>query len=124
MIKHLTIIVLFVLAACSKDKADDNTMFGATWRVSYFYDGVEKTSDYAGFYFMFNEDGTLMAHQGSKLTIGRWSETNNRFTILFDTNPLLMKFTADWLIIEKTATVIKLKDDLSATHKELHLIRQ
>ncbi len=124
MLRHLYLFFFFTLIACSKEATEEETMFGVTWKISYFYDGAEETSDYAVYYFMFNEDGTLMAHEGPRLTIGRWSESNNRFNILFDANPLLLKLKADWLIIEKTAAVIKLKDDLSATKKELHLIKQ
>ncbi len=118
------VLMLAVFSACSKNEAEEGAMYGATWKISYFYDGVEKTSDYAALYFMFNEDGTLMAHEGPRLTIGRWSERNSRFIILFDTNPLLLKLKGEWSIIEKTSSVIKLKDEVAAPNKELHLIRQ
>lgn len=124
MLKCLYLFFFLVSIGCSKEASDEDSMFGVTWKISFFYDGAEKTSDYTGFYFMFNEDGTLMAHEGPKLTIGRWSETNNRLTILFDANSLLLKLKGDWLIIEKTSAVIKLKDELTAPNKELQLIRQ
>jgi hypothetical protein len=124
MLKYLCIFFLFAFTACSKDAVEDDTIFGVTWKINYFYDGAEMASDYAGFYFMFNEDGTFMAHEGPRLTIGRWSESNSRFIILFDTNPPLLKLKGEWSIIEKTSSVIKLKDEVAAPNKELHLIRQ
>ena len=99
-------------------------MFGVTWKISYYYDATDQTASYATYYFMFNEDGTLMAHEGSKLTIGRWSESNGRFTILFETNPTLLKLKKDWLIVEKSASVIKLKDDSSTSNAELYFLKQ
>jgi hypothetical protein len=99
-------------------------MSGATWKITFFSAENDETLSYDGFYFMFNEDGTLMAHEGNRLTVGRWSESNNRFSILFDTNPLLLKLKGDWLITERTPTVLKLKDDQAASQRVLYLQRQ
>jgi hypothetical protein len=124
MNKYFLLYLFFAFVSCNKSQVDEDTMFGVTWKISYYYDATDQTASYTTYYFMFNEDGTLMAHEGSKLTIGRWSESNGRFTILFETNPTLLKLKKDWLIVEKSASVIKLKDDSSTSNAELYFLKQ
>jgi hypothetical protein len=68
---------------------------------------------------MFNQDGSLMAHQGQKLTIGRWSQSGSIFQIYFQSNDLLLALSKDWQIVEKNGTIIKLK----SANQELHFAR-
>jgi hypothetical protein len=124
MQRIIVIIFLFFFWSCTKDSTTEESNAFSTWKVDYFFDGIDQTADYGNFYFMFNDDGTLMAHEGSKLTVGRWSESNGRLNIQFDSNPLLLKLKRDWLIVEKSASVIKLKDNSSSPSPFLNFVKQ
>jgi hypothetical protein len=82
-------------------------------------DQQDRAADYRSFYFMFNQDGSLMAHEGQKLTIGRWSQSGSIFQIYFQSNNLLLSLSNDWEIVEKTSAIIKLRK----ADKELHFVR-
>ncbi len=124
MVKYLFLFLLIGFFSCSKNQTDEASMFGATWKINYFFEVTDRTASYDVFYFMFNEDGTLMAHEGNRLTVGRWSEANGRMNILFESKPLLLQLKRDWLIVEKMGSLIKLKDDLSDSNAELHFAKQ
>ena len=124
MQRIIVISFLFLFCSCKKDSTTEESNAFSTWKLDYYFDGIDQSSDYGNFYFMFNDDGTLMAHEGSKLTVGRWSDSNSRFNIQFDSNPLLLKLKRDWLIVEKSASVIKLKDDAISSDAMLHFVRQ
>jgi hypothetical protein len=51
---------------------------------------------------------------------GTWSETSTKFIIDFGTDPILSEINDDWLKIEKTSTLMKMKDDNPAQDDELH----
>ena len=124
MQRIIVISFLFLFCSCKKDSTTEESNAFSTWKLDYYFDGIDQSSDYGNFYFMFNDDGTLMAHEGSKLTVGRWSDSNSRFNIQFDSNPLLLKLKRDWLIVEKSASVIKLKDDSSSPTASLNFVKQ
>jgi len=80
--------LVFLTIGCTKDSQNDiiddqninsaqivtNTAQVGTWRISYFFDSDEdETSDFNGFVFTFNEDGSLSAVNGSTSVIGTWS---------------------------------------------------
>ena len=118
---HLYFLISFsvLFSFCSKQTVQEDDLSLATWTISYFWDQQDRKSDYVSFYFMFNSDGTIMAHQGQKLTIGTWSQNGNVFTIYFQTNELLLRLSKQWQIVEKTNSIIKLK----FAEQELHFIR-
>jgi Lipocalin-like domain len=141
---------LFVLAiaftACSKgdDPApidDNNNNNGTsadqtiqvaqagTWRITSFIDsGENKTSDFAGYEFSFNANGTLVATNGTETISGTWSVTDDSANssndddgnstddddfIIFFAVPDTNKFDDlidDWDFISVSATKIALID--------------
>lgn len=78
------------------------------WKVSYFFDKSDETSNYTGYTFEFFADGQLIANQGSQSWNGTWTtgfdDSKNKFLINFPgTHPSsLEELEEDWLIIEQT----------------------
>ncbi|MBW8684940.1 lipocalin family protein [Chitinophaga rhizophila] len=126
--KHKWLLVILLSAcvvSCSND--DDNNPAPAvdtdapktgTWRVTLFTDsGKDETSDFAGYSFSFDSDGTAAAAKGAANKSGTWSissssrEFNLNFGAKTDANKPLGELTDDWDIISISATEIKLKDD-------------
>jgi hypothetical protein len=55
-----------------------STAQSGTWRISNFNDsGQNETSDFNGYDFTFNSDGTLVATNGSTTVNGTWSVTDD-----------------------------------------------
>lgn len=97
-----------------------NTVESGTWRISNFIDsGENETSDFTGYNFSFNSDGSLVAANGTDTLTGTWSvtddsssESNIDFNIFFpvpDTNDF-EDLNDDWDIISYTSTKIELID--------------
>jgi hypothetical protein len=127
--------MLFVLTTSSMCSDDDdspssnsnnpseviNIVNNGTWRITYFYDtDQEETNNYAGYNFTFGANNVLTATNGTNDYEGNWSVTNGGsdddnpndldFNISFSTPVQFEKLSDDWDIIEKSATVIKLRD--------------
>ena len=117
LILALALVTLFTtLQSSSCSKSDDvaainNTPIAGTWRVSYYWDKKDETTNFNGYSFSFNAGGQVVAVKGGNTVNGTWSESSTKFIINFGTDMVLSKINDDWQKIEKTATTIKLKDD-------------
>lgn len=114
------------LFSCTKKPVNDPAgppLTTGTWRISYYWDKSDQTSNYNVYIFMFNTDGSFMAHTSSNMVTGTWSETGTRLTISFTSEPVLSKINGNWLKTEKTATSIKLKDDNPAQDDQLFFMK-
>ena len=123
--KILIAAVLTLLLSCSKsktDKAATVNISDGTWRISYFWDQQDKTSNYSSYYFMFLNGGTFMAHGSSTTITGTWSQTGTRININFS-NPTMSDLNGDWLKTELTNSGIKLKDDSPSQDDQLHFVK-
>ncbi|GAA4974092.1 hypothetical protein GCM10023315_25710 [Algibacter aquimarinus] len=96
-----------------------------TWRITNFNDsGQDETADFAGYTFSFNNDGTLVATNGTNTVNGTWSITNDDssdddnsnddidFNISFpvpETNDF-EDLNDDWDIVSASSTKIELID--------------
>lgn len=84
------------------------------WYVSYFYENDEDyTSDYNGYVFTFNDlVGSTNVTYNSSSSNGTWSTYTssgyNIFVLSFDDSNLA-ELEEDWIIIEYTTTIIRLK---------------
>jgi hypothetical protein len=112
------------LFSCSNKKEDNPSINikEGTWRVAYYWDQKDETTDFSGYALMFGDGGVLMAHKGATMMSGTWSETGTKIIISF-TDPVLGKLNNDWLIVEKTSSSIKLKDDNPSQDDQLHLAK-
>lgn len=132
----LLVILCFTLifSACSNNDDDgnvndsseqiaqlENTVQSGTWRITDFIDsGENETSDFTGYNFSFNSDGSLVATNGTDTLTGTWSVTDDSsssdddidFNIFFpvpDTNDF-EDLNDDWDVISHTSTKIELID--------------
>jgi hypothetical protein len=126
-------------SACSSDDDDgspndnsqqilqiEDTAASGTWRITNFNDsGQNETSDFTGYDFTFNSDGSLVATNGSITMTGTWSVTDDSnssddsisdddidFNIFFpvpDSNDF-EDLNDDWDIVSTSSTTIELMD--------------
>jgi hypothetical protein len=125
--RYVAILLSLLLSLSCSSKKESNTttninLKDGTWRVSYYWDQKDETSNFAGYALMFVDGGILMAHKGSSVYTGSWSETSTKITLTF-TDPILSELNNDWLIVEKSNSLIKLKEDNPAQDDQLHLAK-
>jgi hypothetical protein len=98
----------------------ENTVESGTWRITSFIDsGQDETTDFNGYNFTFDANGTVNATNGTTSYNGTWSVTNDSsddddidFNILFpvpDTNDF-EDLNDDWDIVSYTDSRINLID--------------
>ena len=118
------IITLFLaLTASMCDDDDDssgasdvsNSLKVGTWVITYYFDQVDETSDFAGYEFTFNDDGTAVATVGATSTNGTWSVENSssgerKLNLDFGTSSPLDELEEDWKILESNSNRIKLEN--------------
>jgi hypothetical protein len=130
----IVIVMLFVLTTLSMCSNDDNPSSSTnnptdvinivntgTWRVTYYYDtDHEETSSFNDYNFTFGANNVLTASNLTNNYTGTWSVTDSNsnddsisdldFNIAFSSPLQFEELTDDWEIIEKSTTMIKLKD--------------
>lgn len=134
MNKVLLLISFFVLALGScKNSSDDNSngpdpqLGGSKWVVTYFWDkDKEESSNFSGYSFEFKNDGTFIAFTpGGSTVSGSWKthfdDSKDKLLIVLVAGKPLDDLNQDWVILEKTDTVMKLKDDNTSHLEEIHL---
>ena len=128
-----TIFALFALISCTRTAdslSTSNTLsstdLNGSWRVTLFSErGNDETTDFNGYTFAFESNGTLTASRNGIVQAGTWSITDNsrKFNIALgpktDANKPLGELTDDWKIITTSATEIKLTDDNAASSEFL-----
>jgi hypothetical protein len=125
--RSILLLLPFVLVISCSSKKDSNTTTNVnlkegTWRIAYYWDQKDETANFAGYALMFADGGSLMAHKGTSVYTGTWSETSTKLILTFS-DPLLSDLNNDWLIVEKTSGMIKLKEDNPAQDDQLHLAK-
>ena len=106
----LLLSTAFVSCTTNDDNSsggNNNNVTPATgqWKVSYFFDKKDETSNYTGYAFEFGADGSLTASNGSQTWAGTWQtgidDSADKFLIDF-TGALpsaLVELEEDWRII-------------------------
>lgn len=125
-------LALLCIAFLSCSRSNDETpsagdvVTEGNWRVTLFTDsGNNETSDFNGYSFSFNSNGSLVASSSSHNKSGTWNIDNssNKFNINLgpkdDTNKPFGELTDDWKIISITTSEIKLTDDNPASEEFL-----
>ena len=99
-----------------------NTVRSGSWKITYYYDtDHEETTDFNGYNFTFGTGNVLTASNGTNTYTGTWSVADDGsdddnsdndldFNIAFSSPEKFQELTDDWDIIERSATVIKLRD--------------
>ncbi|CAM3303610.1 hypothetical protein [Aequorivita lipolytica] len=136
-IASMFVIIMYIVtvAACSKDDNNNDSQQNATvqqtittaqtgsWKVTYFFDtDHEETNHFTGYAFTFNENGSLVAVNGSTTITGTWSVTDSNssdddggssgidFNIFFASPPDFEDLSDDWDIISVSSSKIELTD--------------
>jgi len=85
------------------------------WYVTYFFDDVDETGDFADYVFNFATNNTATATNGANITDGTWStsagdETELELNLNFGVIDPLDELAEDWDVLEVTNDIIRLKD--------------
>ena len=93
--------------------AIEDELTDGVWYVTYFFDDYDETSDFNGYSFTFNADGTALADNGMQTT-GSWSTYTDSGVAKLDLNfgPLepLEELMDDWEILSVSSDEIQLRD--------------
>ncbi|HUR11938.1 MAG TPA: hypothetical protein VM012_11240 [Flavitalea sp.] len=128
------LITSTVFVSCSKN--DDNSTAAdpssqivmGTWKVQYYFDNADETSDFNNFTFTFNNDGTLTATNGTISAGGGWTVINDdgkkKFVLTIVSTSVLQKLNDDWQIVSSSSTELKLKDDNDTKVHELRFTKK
>ncbi|NHM06353.1 hypothetical protein G4D82_03900 [Flavobacterium sp. CYK-4] len=113
-----------VASMCSDDDSSSSSstpnqvtdnVSGGTWRVSlYNEDGTVKTSDFSGYAFIFDADGSVTAIKSETIQIGDWSSYNDSGSTKFDLvfaalDGPFESISEDWNVLSSSSTVLSLK---------------
>tara|TARA_R100000935_G_C2838691_1_gene169720 strand:+ start:1336 stop:3117 length:1782 start_codon:yes stop_codon:yes gene_type:complete len=85
------------------------------WYVTYFFDDVDETGDFADYVFNFATNNTATATNDANITDGTWStsagdETELELNLNFGVIDPLDELAEDWDVLEVTNDIIRLKD--------------
>jgi hypothetical protein len=109
---------LFNQVDCSNSGGNTSTaiedqLTDGVWYVTYFFDDYDETSDFNGYSFTFNADGTALADNGMQ-TSGSWSTYADsgveKLDLNFGTMDPLEELQDDWEILSVSADLIELRD--------------
>jgi hypothetical protein len=117
-----------ILISCSKKEnvipVPQNNTIAGSWRVSLYFDNnSDETSKFFGYDFTFNSNGQISATNGSNTVTGTWIQASSKFNIDFGTTAIFSDLNDNWLLEEKTATRIKMKDDNPAKNEQLQFAK-
>ncbi|MFP9100890.1 hypothetical protein ACLI09_17725 [Flavobacterium sp. RHBU_24] len=100
-----------------------NNMKSGTWRITNYVDsGNNETSDFTGYNFDFNDNGTLTASNGANTYSGSWLVTDSDssdddndssdidFNLAFTAPDYFAELTDDWDVVERSGTRVVLQD--------------
>jgi hypothetical protein len=137
LLKATLVIFIYTGLAMSCDKDDDdnnqqqngdtqqieNTAENGEWRITYYYDSDQvETDNFDGYTFTFNDNGALVAVNGSTTVTGTWSVTDSNssdddggssdvdFNIFFASPNNFEELSDDWDIISVSNSKIELTD--------------
>ncbi len=122
---YIFIFVGILISSCSKDTS--TILVGPKWKVSYYYENnSDKTSKFAGYTFEFTSNGAYKATTGDgTIYDGSWIEdvSNSKLIFTGPNSAALDNFNNSWIVISKSSSEIKLKDDNTSKTEELTLIK-
>jgi hypothetical protein len=114
----IAFICSILFASCENNNTSTNAasvIVNGNWRVSlYSENGIVKTTDFSGYTFTFNANGTIQVNKAGLATVnGTWSKGNDdskeKIIINFGTISLFDELNEDWEVVENTNTSIKLQ---------------
>lgn len=125
----VALVVAVLFAGCTKEEVDKTLidhLKDNTWYVSYYLDsGKDETSNFSGYNLEFTDQMLINARKGGTSSSGNWflADNSSKLVILMsNVTNYLENLSNEWVVIERTNDVLKLKDD-SADGETLHLTR-
>lgn len=142
----LPVLALFFASCSNNDTTSDpvadlttktNMVVQSNWTITQYTDsGKDETSDFSGYKFTFNTDGTFVAVSSSATFNGTWTlaqgssspddsgnnsadDKLNKLTISITGNKQMDNLSHKWLTDKITATEIWLRDDNVASNEIL-----
>ena len=112
----LVIFSIFMLNSCGKKqtiKSIEEDIISGKWKVSFYQeDGVNETSDYSTYEFIFSSDGAVIASIAGVSMNGSWSTSKDDDHIDFNLSLQvpLDELSDDWEVLSNTSDKIELKD--------------
>jgi hypothetical protein len=116
---YTVLMATLVLAACKRDSAltpenAERILEQGTWRITLFMEeGNNETSDFNGYAFTFNEDGSVDAIGSGGAVEGTWSTEKDDGDLklyLNFTDPLLSEIADDWHILSQSDAKLEMED--------------
>lgn len=127
----LLMAAFVILPSCKKSDSVKVTLLqvltDSDLQVHLYQEGsTDMTSDYAGYLWRFNSDGSLVVTRGALTFHGSWILTqvgDTRLNILFagtGVDTVLLKLQKNWQVTDYSIDLIQLKDDSSGIIDILH----
>src|SRR5687768_13936112 len=96
------------------NKAIETTLGQGSWKVAYFFDKADETSDFEGYSFFFNDDNVAIATKNALSVQGSWDTENSsdgdtKLYLDFGTNSALEELNEDWVVVESSSARISLE---------------
>jgi len=121
LLRVFMLVLLFSGVACDDEDnpvVDEEqvreSLADGTWRVTYFFDEKDETSDYEGYVFTFGANGTAIVTKNSTPVFGTWIVGNSitgtvELMLGFGLTTPLEELAADWTIVESSNVRMKMQ---------------
>ena len=117
--------ILSTASTCQDDDDMDNdddsrsietTLGQGSWKVTYFFDTEDETSDFEGYSFLFNEGDEAIATKNSLSVKGSWdtensSNGNTKLYLDFGAASPLEELNEDWRVVESSPAKVILEHE-------------
>lgn len=130
---YLPLICLFLSISCKKlveDQKKQAVMSFITnghWKVeSYVIDTISITTEFDGYKFKFNEDGTVLGINGSMSAPGTWVGEVSDYSITSNfpgAGDPVQKLNGHWIIKDSGLSFVKANRKTNSNTLHLHLIK-
>ncbi|MBL0103461.1 MAG: hypothetical protein IPP51_06685 [Bacteroidetes bacterium] len=123
----LLLAMSLTMLSCKKDDNSSSSSSSVTtgplnsalqqgsWRVTFFEsNGVDETSHYAGYSFVFASSGSSTATNSLNTVNGLWSsgtdDSQLKLILNYSSNIPFEELNSDWHVLQQTSTLIRLED--------------
>lgn len=101
------------------DDVDDSdliaVLLNGSWKVIYFFDEKDETSEFTNYTFTFYADGTALATNGTTNEEGTWTTYGDdgklELLLNFGQDEPFEEIDEDWTVLEFSSSIIRLEDE-------------
>lgn len=130
----LSLFIVFIFSHCTPNKdfvsPTDEILTHSNWRIDYFFDSQDLTSDYGGYQLLFSSTGAVAAQKSNEMIPGTWnisvdSDNAEILSINFNTADAgISKFNQQWKLTGKTTSTLQFVEAAQPGSSSLLRIRQ